>query len=54
MKAIDRFYAKHPKTVLGVAILIVFGCLYVAKGIDENNTAALQHQWISANSRSAT
>jgi len=54
MKAIDRFYAKHPKTALGVAILIVGICLYAAQQIDENNTQALQQQWIASNVRGKT
>lgn len=54
VKAIDRFYAKHPKTALGIAILIVGLCLYAAQRIDESNTQALQQQWIASNTRGKT
>jgi predicted RND superfamily exporter protein len=54
IRAIDRFYAKHPRIALGVAILIAAVCLYAAQQIDNANATELRQQWLATNSRSAT
>lgn len=53
IKAIDRFYSKHPKTAFAVAILIAFACMCLSHAWDEDDNAKVQIRMMSSHSGAA-
>lgn len=51
IRAIDRFYAKHPRVALGVAIFVAFACMCLAHAWDESDSSALRLQMMSSSAR---
>lgn len=51
IRAIDRFYAKHPRIALAIAILIAFACMYASSMWDRADDAGVRLQ---INTRSMT
>lgn len=47
IKAMDRFYAHHPRIAFCIALLAAFACMYVARDWDQADTAALRLQMMA-------
>jgi len=54
IRAFDRFYEKHPKKAFAAMLVVCCVVLYVAHSLDSDNSAILQMQMMSTNSRAAT
>ncbi len=54
IRAMDRFYAKHPRTAFAIAVLAAFLLMYIARDWDKSDSAALRFQLWSTTQRSAT
>ena len=54
VRAMDRFYEKHPNISFLIAICCVFALLEIAHKWDQSDDTALRLQMMSMNYRSAT
>jgi hypothetical protein len=50
IRALDRFYAKHPRSALCIAVLIAGICLGVSRTVDDANAASSRQQVQTQNS----
>lgn len=48
IRAMDRFYEKHPTVSFLIALVVVFSVMYAAKDWDKADTAALRLQMMAA------
>ncbi|MGB8422230.1 hypothetical protein [Paraburkholderia sp.] len=48
VRAMDRFYARHPRIAFCIALVAAFAVLYVASDWDKSDTAALRMQMFAA------
>lgn len=48
VRALDRFYARHPRIAMTLAVLVVFVCLYISHEMDESNSNAPRVQMMAA------
>jgi hypothetical protein len=48
VRALDRFYARHPRIAIALAVLVAFACLYIARDWDVADTNALRLQMTAA------
>lgn len=54
IRALDRFYAKHPRISFAVMLVLCFVVLYIASEADRDNDSALRLQMLSPTSKSST
>lgn len=47
VRAMDRFYGRHPRIAFCIALLAAFACMYIASDWDKADTAAIRMQMMS-------
>jgi hypothetical protein len=50
IRAMDRFYARHPRIAFGIAIVAAFACMYIASDWDKAETTTIRMQMMASNS----
>lgn len=48
IRALDRFYEKHPNISFAIAVLAVFAIMYIARDWDQAETSVLRLQMFAS------